>query len=1327
MADYNLSNLDPRNFEHLVQALAKKFIAPGVTPFGDGPDGGREAMYEGEMDYPARAKRWKGRLVLQCKFRKQPSGDTKKDGDWAVAQLAQELEKYSRRPGKKALTIPAYYLFVTNVKLTPFLKSGSKDRVRGTLAEFMKEHKLKGFDVWSYDEICRFLDDADGVRASYAGFITAGDVLEEMRRILFSTRANFVETMGSYLQKAIKGDRSARLESAGRENETEIPLGRVFVDVASVGRADDANGAVSYPKKGGLASMLLAEGNENLRASNVTREPVNPHLKEGANTTERSAEAGRFVIVGGPGQGKSTLGQFLCQVYRHALLKDRQVIPELKPVMATIEERFDAGEFDPPACRRFPVHVPLNEFADALACGKELTLLGYLLGQLNHRTASNCTLTDLKEWLKTYPWLIVFDGLDEVPATSNRKEVIKQIDALRVDAVVLDADLMIVVTTRPQSYAGDFAADVYKHFYLTPLSIDQALDYGQRMIRETHAGNDSHIELLTRRLESAARSEATAHLMRSPLQVTIMTTLVARFARLPQERYRLFEHYYRTIYDRETSREGPLSVILSARKTDIDIIHYRVGLLLQSESEQEGKTESRLSDARFRAVVQARLREVEVREPEATKLLDLITDSTLQRLVFLVRRQEGGIGFEIRTFQEFMAAEALLNNGERLSIERLRAIAPIVHWRNVFLFAVGICFVRHEYLLDTIESLCRQLNDDPNDPVGSTVLLGSRLALAILEEDVARQNHKYERLIAKVALELVELPDREAVSQLAAVYQAELDDTFHQVVRARLGTETTGDHPGVWALIVPLAKQGVGWASELIELQWPSDPSKQRSILQAEKDLESLPWAIAKLACWLPTVAPSDAGDFLQKFGLEPRNKNIPVWLRSAARATHMKDRDQLLAGLIQDRAVPSTAYRFIPVASSSSDDLRALVKHADLSEAWLPYVADSRFEKDPTHQSLARELRWLSKRWNPKATRHRVYPFSWPLAACLSAVEEPADLARLADRAQNGELGVRSNWQQAEERWLSQGITREDFIAMRDDRWPFDASIAESGFPFALDSLPFHLGDLWERLWPIFNASTSTKLRALIAPVLMRLTLRIFGFDQPICPRMPISDWKTLISSAARGRFGMSLSFLGCLELPETLGAAEAEFFEWLGRQRQQLTDMFDPPWPGSIRLTNLYGSHAAEYPHIITVLAFLAIAGSACPVPRNLLAPEISVVGERSRFDAQLVRLCQADWDNVECQLLARYFAQKTAMDPDVLFFIFRAMHVIQAGSAQRCDPFCCAFLGSLSAQAAGFPEQSERLIKDFLLASIRSRFSGIQNAAEWKRLELPDLGNA
>src|SRR5437588_7356284 len=87
MADYNLTGLNPRDFEHLVQSLGKKIIAPGLTPFGDGPDGGREATFDGKMSYPSISTSWDGYLIVQCKFHKRPLSDVGADGHRAVAEL----------------------------------------------------------------------------------------------------------------------------------------------------------------------------------------------------------------------------------------------------------------------------------------------------------------------------------------------------------------------------------------------------------------------------------------------------------------------------------------------------------------------------------------------------------------------------------------------------------------------------------------------------------------------------------------------------------------------------------------------------------------------------------------------------------------------------------------------------------------------------------------------------------------------------------------------------------------------------------------------------------------------------------------------------------------------------------------------------------------------------------------------------------------------------------------------------------------------------------------------------------------------------------------
>src|SRR5437016_2890369 len=77
---------------------------------------------------------------------------------------------------------------------------------------------------------------------------------------------------------------------------------------------------------------------------------------------------------------------------------------------------------------------------------------------------------------------------------------------------------------------------------------------------------------------------------------------------------------------------------------------------------------------------------------ELLRRTDDLTDAALTRLVFLVGLEAEKIGFEIRSLQEFMAAEALMDTRDELVRKRLDEIATIAHWRNVFLFAAGKAF-----------------------------------------------------------------------------------------------------------------------------------------------------------------------------------------------------------------------------------------------------------------------------------------------------------------------------------------------------------------------------------------------------------------------------------------------------------------------------------------------------------------------------------------------------------------------------------------------------------------------------------------------------------
>ena len=295
------------------------------------------------------------------------------------------------------------------------------------------------------------------------------------------------------------------------------------------------------------------------------------------------------------------------------------------------------------------------------------------------------------------------------------------------------------------------------------------------------------------RLERAFESESTSRLMRSPLQLTIMTALVDRMGQPPQERWNLFKSYYDVIYQREEERNIPASDILRRYSPDINAIHHQVGLLLQIYSEQTGTTDAKLSRQKFISLVEARLKE---EGHEGNRLLELaqqIVEAAAERLVFLVELEEEQVGFEIRSLQEFMAAQSLMEGTDNDVKRRLEEIAPIQFWRNVFLFAAGKCFNERQDLRDTVISICAGLNELDFDEISAASLAGSDLAVALLDEGLTLSQPKYAQMIARVAARCLDSAN------------PELTSTFCEGLRAAIGTYLPGRNqppnkfrPGHW-------------------------------------------------------------------------------------------------------------------------------------------------------------------------------------------------------------------------------------------------------------------------------------------------------------------------------------------------------------------------------------------------------------------------------------------------------------------------------------------------------------------------------------------------
>jgi hypothetical protein len=785
--DYDLTRLSDLEFEHLSQALALRVLGLGVSVFGQGPDGGREATFEGRSRFPEPGEPWDGYGVVQAKFKRRLVGGSQ-DTDAFLRAVRAELDAWADPESKRVKQgkVPQYLLLTTNVVLSAASGTGGIDSANALIKGYADRLGLKGWQVWHHNQICRLLDLHADIRRTYAAFITPSDVLARLAELLGGTPATLAMHLALHAAKELTAQRWVRLGEAGHPTNDKLLLGDVVVDLPAIGSSLQDQETL---RRLSGTEVILGEGDAITPLSGRVRQVpgVVAYLIGRGDTVfrpSRKTTAGsRTVIVGGPGQGKSTLGQLLCQVYRVALLEDRpesSLGPDAGQVLRNLRSQLARLSIPIPACRRWPLLVKLSAYGDAIAGGEDISLLRYLAEQVSRRLPSPVTAGDLWAWLEAWPWLIVLDGLDEVAAPTVRADLLRHVSDFLADAAAVDADLMVVATTRPQGYAAEFPAAHYEHLELRPVNRREAMSYGRRLAAVRHAGDPDMQALVLARLAQAAEEPITARLMQSPLQITIISILLERRARAPQDRHSLFDAYYQTIYEREVGKPATVGLgqLLDTQRGNIDTLHEQVGLLLQIRAERGGDAEAFLPKQDLHDLALQRLHDEGYPDDQAEALAGRLVKAATDRLVLLVPLTADAVGFEVRSLQEFMAARALVAAEPAMVVERLRRLAASAHWRNTWLLAAGRVFARHEHLRDRLVTLLQEV--DTESLLAMLVLPGARLAIDILDDDIAAQAPRYRRLFAKRALELLEFAPEFAVE---AVTQR-LADTLLEVCQA---------------------------------------------------------------------------------------------------------------------------------------------------------------------------------------------------------------------------------------------------------------------------------------------------------------------------------------------------------------------------------------------------------------------------------------------------------------------------------------------------------------------------------------------------------------
>jgi hypothetical protein len=1087
--DYDLSGLSSRSFEQMAQALVAAAIGPDVIVFGDGPDGGREATYEGRIPYPSPGNAWNGYTVVQAKFCQQP-GSSKADASWLLAQLRKEFADY----GNPARRRPDNILFITNIKLTPVKGSGSKDRVTAFMGSETSKLGIKGWDIWDYDKLRTLLDNNADIRQGYSAWITPGDVLAAVMNQLKTTEANFESTIINYLQKELISDVYANLEQAGHAAEDKIPLATVFVDLPLApskhnfsttfesqaetagidGEADPLSAWPGQSSENYFVSCMIAEA-----SSRYDRSAGRDASKSGASN--HMGTEGRYVLLGGPGQGKSTLGQFLCQIYRAVLLEPREgeLSAEAQSALATVRARLDEDSLPTPRGRRFPLRIPLNAYAAALAKENGPTgVLSYLVYRINERVGCELSHSTFRQWLTHYPWLLVLDGLDEVPSSSNRDAVLASIADFWVDVATAGSDVFVVATTRPQGYGDDFSPAQYRHIGLRSLAPVEALRYGKRLAATRYGGDDERLEKVVGRLTRATREDATQRLMQSPLQVTIMTALLDRMGQPPQNRWGLFREYYNVIYVRELEKAGDASEILRDYQPDIDAIHRRVGLLLQVKSERTRQTEARLTQSDLAAVIRTRLRS-EGHSDNLDALTDEILTTASERLVFLVGMEnEHRIGFEVRSLQEFMAAECLMDGPDEIVAERLRLVAGVTSWRNVVLFAMGRCFGDRQYLRDSVFALCAHLNSDPEDQLAAYQRTGAKLAVDMLIDGSARRQPRYQQMFAREALDVLRLPVRSGLPVLCDLYEESLEDLYRERVGEAVRSTEIAEALGGWQSLLRLEVLGVEWATDVIDSHWPKQP-EALEVLARNADIgRASDHIIAKVAEYVPKLPVAFA--LSCESAIAAIAKRLPAigWVHYF---TNHPERDGLEAPV---RFIDEGEFLLSVVPTTGLHQRGNLTNLKDTHSSWLPLIAGDVFSRNPTAKTLARALRQIGAACQPEEWHSVRGLIPWPLASCLATAVTSGDIDKLAAAAEAGRLGDIVAWRAAERRWQQNGVHEDDLMHMDAVSLPFDQRIAGVGYPISACGWSVAhdgIGAVVNELTRIFDKATRGGLRSTV------------------------------------------------------------------------------------------------------------------------------------------------------------------------------------------------------------------------------------------------------
>jgi hypothetical protein len=493
-------------------------------------------------------------------------------------------------------------------------------------------------------------------------------------------RRGLSDTLNAYIGDRYQAENTVQFQQADLRGPS---VDTMFVDVP-LGYRSDASELASLLKdisESAPGDINELRHNSELIITGATQALLHPEW------------SGNAVLVGGPGQGKSTLLQYICQFHRARRLGD---------------SKFTAGMSNlarASSTSRFPIRIDLRRYAQWAVAPAPRTKKGkkektqpenpehlrsleiYLMEEVGkHVGAHTFTAHDFISLLATEPVLLALDGLDEVASLTARERVVEEIARMRGRLRTDAADLVILVTTRPGTSLQPLTASgAFPVLHLQRLTQGLRLQYLDQWCEVSNLSPEA-----TEKLRSTfMHNQNVPHineLASYPMQLAILLHLLHRRQLLPQQRTELYEEYLKTFLDREQGEDK--EPLLAEQRGVVEDTHAYLGWYLQSKAE-EGQTAGSISRDELKQVLHTYL----AGRPRAQELAQELYSAITDRVLCLVERNDA-FEFEVQSLREYFAAlhifENLTPKGNGNSRDDgLNALLERPYWANVCRFFVG--------------------------------------------------------------------------------------------------------------------------------------------------------------------------------------------------------------------------------------------------------------------------------------------------------------------------------------------------------------------------------------------------------------------------------------------------------------------------------------------------------------------------------------------------------------------------------------------------------------------------------------------------------------